>query len=187
MNSLRTQLLAAMLAVLLLAALLFGWATYRSVLAETESLFDYQLRQMALSLRDQGEIAPDQVRAFADEQLDFVIQIWSEDGRSIYASRPHPELPARALLGFADVRAGNQLWRTFSVATGARVIQVAQPVPVRERLAADAALRSVTPSRLADSMTARVCVTFPDPGCVRVRITVLPMDLRNSVAGASWS
>ena len=31
---------------------------YRSVLAETEALFDYQLRQMALSLRDQGEVAP---------------------------------------------------------------------------------------------------------------------------------
>ena len=92
MNSLRTQLLAAILAVLLLAALLFGWATYRSVLAETESLFDYQLRQLALSLRDQGEIAPDQVRAFADEQLDFVIQIWSEDGRSIYASRPRSRI-----------------------------------------------------------------------------------------------
>jgi two-component system OmpR family sensor kinase/two-component system sensor histidine kinase QseC len=43
------------------------------------------------------------------------------------------------------VPAGNLVWRTFSVATRARVIQVAQPRPVRERLAANAALRSVAP------------------------------------------
>ncbi len=103
--------------MLALAAALIGAVTYRSVLAETEALFDYQLRQMALSLRDQGEIAADQVGTLTDEQLDFVVQIWTVDGRSIYASRRHPELPARALLGFADVKAGPQVWRTFSVAT----------------------------------------------------------------------
>ena len=154
MKSLHTRLLATLLALLLLAVAAFGWATYRSVLAETEQLFDYQLRQMALSLRDQGEIPPDQAGALADEQLDFVVQIWSEDGRSIYASRPHPELPARALLGFADVPAGGQVWRTFSVATRARVIQVGQPVPVRQRLAANAALRSVAPLLLVGPVLA---------------------------------
>lgn len=154
MNSLRARLLVALLALLVLAAAVFGWATYRSVLAETETLFDYQLRQMALSLRDQGEIAPAEADALADEQFDFVVQIWTEDGRSIYASRPHAELPARALLGFADVRAGDQLWRTFSVATRSRVIQVAQPVPVRRRLAADTALRSVAPLLLVGPLLA---------------------------------
>ena len=145
MNSLRMRLLLALVAMLALAALVMGGVTYRNVLAETEALFDYQLRQMALSLRDQGEIAPDQVRAFADEQLDFVVQIWTVDGRSIYASREHSALPARALLGLADVRVGGETWRTFSVASPERVIQVAQPRQIRERLAADAALRSVAP------------------------------------------
>lgn len=145
MNSLRVRLLAALLAMLALAAAVMGAVTYRNVLAQTESLFDYQLRQMALSLRDQGEIAPDQARAFADEQLDFVIQIWTVDGRSIYGSKPHTDLPARALLGFADVSVDGGTWRTFSVATSERVIQVAQPLQIRQRLAADAALRSVMP------------------------------------------
>jgi two-component system OmpR family sensor kinase/two-component system sensor histidine kinase QseC len=145
MKSIRTRLLLGLLALLALLAGVFGTLTYRQVLAETEALFDYQLRQMALSLRDQGEIAPEQAEALADEQIDFVVQIWSPDGRTIYASRLHPELPARALLGLADIRAGNQTWRTYSVATRTRVIQVAQPVRVRQRLAADAALRSVMP------------------------------------------
>ncbi len=145
MTSIRARLLWSLLLMLALAAGAMGWIAYRSVLAETEALFDYQLRQMALSLRDQGEIAPDQASALADEQLDFVIQIWTADGRGIYASRAHDELPARALLGYADIAAGGRTWRTFGVATRARVIQVAQPVAVRRRLAADAALRSVAP------------------------------------------
>lgn len=145
MKSIRTRLIVLVLGLLAAAAAVMGIATYRNVLAETEALFDYQLRQMALSLRDQGEIAPEQAGALADESLDFVIQIWSADGRAIYASRPHEQLPSRALLGFADVAAGGQAWRTFSVVTGSRVIQVAQPRPVRQRLAAEAALRAVLP------------------------------------------
>lgn len=145
MNSIRVRLLLALLAMLAVAALVMGFVTYRSVLAETESLFDYQLRQMALSLRDQGEIAPGQARALADEQLDFVVQIWTVDGRSIYASRPHTELPERALLGLADISVQGEVWRTFGVATHERVIQVAQPLRIRRQLAAQAALRSVAP------------------------------------------
>ena len=145
MNSIRVRLLLSLLAMLAAAALVMGYFTYRNVLAETEALFDYQLRQMALSLRDQGEIAPGQASALADEQLDFVVQIWTVDGRGIYASRAHSTLPERALLGLADISVQGQTWRTFGVATPQRVIQVAQPRQIRQRLAANAALRSVAP------------------------------------------
>ncbi len=145
MKSIRLRLLLMLLAMLAVAAVLMGMVAYRTVLAETETLFDYQLRQMALSLRDQGEIAPDQARALGNEELDFVIQIWTVDGRSIYASRPHSLLPARALLGFADLNVQSQTWRTFSVASDDRVIQVAQPRQIRRQLATDAALNSVAP------------------------------------------
>ncbi len=131
--------------MLAVAALAMAGLTYRSVLAQTEALFDYQLRQMALSLRDQGEIAPAQAGPLADEQLDFVVQIWTVDGRSIYASRAHTDLPARALLGLADITVQGKTWRTFSVSTRDRVIQVAQPRQIRQQLAADAALRSTWP------------------------------------------
>ncbi len=145
MNSIRIRLLLALLAMLAAAALVMAWFTYHNVLVETETLFDYQLRQMALSLRDQGEIAPGQANALNDEQLDFVVQIWTMDGRSIYASREHSTLPERALLGLADINVQGKTWRTFGVATPTRLIQVAQPRQIRQRLAADAALRSVAP------------------------------------------
>ncbi len=145
MTSIRARLTASLLALMVLAAVVIGLVTYRNVLEETEALFDYQLRQMALSLRDQGEVAPDQAQALADEQLDFVVQVWSIDGRTIYATRDHRHLPDRALLGFATVGVEGQAWRTFSVATALRVIQVAQPAQIRQRLAATAALRGITP------------------------------------------
>ncbi len=145
MNSIRVRVLVALLGMLILSALAMAALTYRNVLAETESLFDYQLRQMALSLRDQGEIAPAQASSLADEELDFVVQIWTVDGRIIYPPRLRDDLPTRALLGFADVTVRNTIWRTFSVASRDRVIQVAQPRQIRQQLAAGAALRSVAP------------------------------------------
>jgi signal transduction histidine kinase len=145
MTSLRARLLLSLIATLVLSAALAGAISYRNVLRETEALFDYQLRQMALSLRDQGEIAPGDAAALQDEDLDFVIQIWRIDGRVVYASRAHRVLPSRTVLGFADIVVDGQRWRSFGVAARDRVIQVAQPARIRQRLAADAALRSVLP------------------------------------------
>ncbi|MEP6503729.1 MAG: ATP-binding protein [Betaproteobacteria bacterium] len=144
-STLRVRLLLSLLAVLVLAALAMGGSVYWNVLRQTESLFDYQLRQMALSLRDQGEIAPEDARALADGQLDYVIQIWREDGHEVYATRLQTEPPARAVIGFADIAAGGIVWRTFGVEARDRVIQVAQPERVRHQRAAQAALRSVVP------------------------------------------
>jgi two-component system OmpR family sensor kinase/two-component system sensor histidine kinase QseC len=156
MNSIRVRLLASLMATLALAALVLGGVTYRNALQEAETLFDYQLRQMALSLRDQGEISPDQANAFADAGLDFVVQIWTVDGRAIYASHPHPALPARAVIGFADIVVQGRTWRTFSVAARDRVIQVAQPAAIREHIAVGAAVRSVTPLLLLAPLLAAV-------------------------------
>jgi two-component system OmpR family sensor kinase/two-component system sensor histidine kinase QseC len=143
MNSIRARLLAALVAALLLAAAAIGGLVYWNVLRETEALFDYQMRQMALSLRDQGEIGVQPVDS--DAGFDYVVQIWTADGRAIYATSRYRALPSRAVLGFADIEVQSVLWRTYSAATRERVIQVAQPHAVRRHLAAQAALRSVTP------------------------------------------
>jgi len=154
MNSLRLRLLVSLVGLLALAAVAMAAITYHNVLGETEKLFDYQLQQMALSLRDQGEIEPEQADTLADERLDVVIQIWTVDGRAIYASRPHASLPERALLGLATLTVDGRAWRTYGVATRDRVIQVAQPVDIRQRLAAHAAWRSVLPLLLTTSIAA---------------------------------
>jgi two-component system OmpR family sensor kinase/two-component system sensor histidine kinase QseC len=154
MNSLRTRLLVFLLALAAGVAAIIAVVTYRTVLAETDDLFDYHLRQMALSLRDQGAIAPDDRAALGDDALDYVIQVWSGDGAVAYSSNPTAGLPQIAVLGYADVSIAGKQWRVFSTAARGRVIQVGQPLEVRERLAAEAAWRSVLPLAIAAPLVA---------------------------------
>jgi signal transduction histidine kinase len=152
LGTLRGRLFALLAVLGGVAALAVAGATYVSVRAEADELFDYQLRQTALSLRDQGRVESDEAAALADPSFDYVVQIWSLQGLELYSSRPQgmtEPLPARAVLGYSNLRMGGQDWRVFSAATPLRVVQVAQPLAVRQRLAALAALRSVVPLAVA--------------------------------------
>lgn len=143
--SLRARLLVTLLALVAATSLLAGMLTYRRVLAETSTLFDYQLRQMALSLRSQIPMAPRLELPPDQADSDFVIQIWDIYGTRVYFSRPGLPLINATALGYADVRVGGRRWRTYGLETLDGVIQIAQPVSVREALARGAALRVVIP------------------------------------------
>jgi len=152
MRSLRLRLFSFLLALAAVVAAVVGSATYASVRTEADELFDYQLRQMALSLRDQGRIADDERSALANAEFDYVVQVWSIDGVQLYSSLPGRQtalLPARAVLGFSNVEVDGHTWRVFGAATPLRVVQVGQPLAVRRRLAAEAAGRSVLPVLVA--------------------------------------
>jgi two-component system, OmpR family, sensor kinase len=127
-----------------------GWIVYRNALAEADTFFDYHLRQTALILRDEPVeylLAPR--LPSTDATYDFVVQVWSLDGIRVYLSRPHAVLPDITTLGFATVttREGGR-WRVFGVQAVTRVIQVAQPMSVREQRAAELALQTLKPFAL---------------------------------------
>ncbi len=146
MKSLRARLSVFLLAAALLAAGITGMLTYRNTLSENEQLFDYQLRQTALSLRDQGVAANLEAPSGSSEDAPaVVVQIWTTNGAVLYLSHPGTALPDRATLGLSDVEAGNRRWRVYSMAARNRIIQVAQPLELRRDLAAAAALRSLRP------------------------------------------
>jgi signal transduction histidine kinase len=145
MTSIRARLLVALLTLVACASLLAGWLTYRRVLAETSTLFDYQLRQMALSLRSQVSLAPRLELPPQQGDTDFVIQIWDPFGARIYLSRPGLPLINRAVLGYSDLDLRGEIWRAYGLQTSDGVIQIAQPVRVRQVLARGAALRVVIP------------------------------------------
>jgi two-component system OmpR family sensor kinase len=144
MSSIKRQLLFGLLGLVLAAVGLGAWAVYRQTRVELDELFDYQLRQMALSLRDQafGEAAAPPP---APEDFDFAIQVWSPEGVRLYLSRPQAVLPARARLGYDTVETDEGAWRVFSHEQRGLVFQVAQPMRVREHFAAAAALRTIAP------------------------------------------
>lgn len=157
LHSLRARLFAFLLALAAVTALAVGGATYLSVRGEADDLFDYHLRQMALSLRDQGRIGDEERDALANPEFDYVVQVWAVDGVTLYTSRPQglkQALPPRAVLGYSQVRLAGEDWRVFAAATPLRVVQVAQPLAVRRGLATSAALRSVLPIALAAPLVA---------------------------------
>jgi signal transduction histidine kinase len=144
MRSIRARLTVGLLALVAITALSAGFITYQRMLAETSGLLDYQLQQMALSLRDQAAIAPGLISPSHPYGSDFIIQITNPLGTLVYASRPGLVFN-RAVLGYADVTLAGERWRVYSKWTGDGVIQVAQPWRVREQLAREAALRVLAP------------------------------------------
>lgn len=148
MRSLRARLLVFVLLAILATALLQAGLAWRAARAEADALFDYQMRQTAQSLRaglPEGlatgvlPVPPQQ------QDFDFVLQIWSIDGSLLLRSADRPELPPQAVLGFAEVGAHGTSYRVYSVMTGGLVIQVAQDMAVRRRMAGELALRTAAP------------------------------------------
>jgi len=146
MSSIRARLLVALMVLVALISLLAAGVTYRRVLNETSTLFDYQLRQMALSLRSQISLAPRIVELPPDQgDTDFVVQIWDVFGARTYVSRPGLPMINQTVLGYADLTLRGQIWRAYGLQTADGVIQIAQPADVREALARAAAGRVVIP------------------------------------------
>jgi signal transduction histidine kinase len=144
MRSIRARLLVGLLLLVAAVSLIVGAITYRRVLGEASTLFDYQLSQMALSLGDQAASLPEYELPANPENSDFVIQIWNVfTGRRIW-SPGFPFLDS-ATLGYSDVTLQNERWRVYAWPTETNIIQVAQPWAVRERLAREAALRVIVP------------------------------------------
>ncbi len=146
MSSIRRQLLLWLLSGLALAVVAAGARMYTQTLAEANELFDYHLSQMAASLPNDsfGPLRPSNPNELeADDGL--VVQIWDRNGVQLYFSRPASKLPQRAELGFSTVDTPHGRWRVYSSLEQNNVVQVAQPMSVRQNLAAGMALRALVP------------------------------------------
>jgi len=144
-TSIRTRLVVALTILVALVSLLAALVTYHRVLNETSDLFDYQLRQMALSLRGQVTLAP-RIEVPPDQgDSDFVVQIWDLFGARVYLSRPGLPMLNQVVLGYTNLSLRGEGWRAYGLQTNHGVIQIAQPIRVREVLARAAALRVVVP------------------------------------------
>ena len=149
MRSIRARLLAWLFGGVILVGIVGGLIVYRNALIEADVFFDYHLRQTALILRDEPvEYSLPQQLPSNDAAYDFVVQVWTLDGVRIYFSRPHSALPNTTTLGFSTVATGEGPWRVYGAQARTKVIQVAQPMSVREQQAADLALKTLRPFAL---------------------------------------
>jgi two-component system OmpR family sensor kinase len=143
MRSIRRQLLFWLLAIVLAGVGIAGWLIYRQALAEANELFDYQLQEIAAALPAEPFSQVLGSHDTGDEGI--VLQIWNRNGMLMYYSHPRASLAPRAELGFSTEHTDRGDWRVYGAIVGDNVVQLAQPVSVRNRLAANVALRTLWP------------------------------------------
>jgi len=142
----RKRLLVWLLLTVLLGGVVAASVVFYQAREQVNELFDYQLRQLALALRDRAYSPAQLAEALREEAgSDFVIQVWSPDGRLLYGSHPNLDAPGPVSPGFGDVGTSSGQWRVFATYHRGLTIQVAQHRLAREALALGAALRTLIP------------------------------------------
>jgi two-component system OmpR family sensor kinase len=148
--SLRASLLVWLLGGVLLVGIAGGLIVYRNALAEADAFFDNQLKETALFLRDQPVeyLFPPPIPS-NDVAYDFVVQIWTIDGRRIYIGPERAVLPpSSTAIGYSTVNTSSGQWRVYGAESPTKVVQVAQPMSVRRQEAAQLAVRTLAPFAL---------------------------------------
>ena len=96
-----------LLAAIVLAGAVQGALAYRGALDEADALFDYHMQQtaLALALGPAGGCARAWARGLdpEDENHEFIVQVWTNEGLRIFESAVGAALPQIAVLGFANV------------------------------------------------------------------------------------
>lgn len=148
MLSIRAKLVFFLVTALVLAGVVASVATYYSTRMEFAALFDAQLKHSALELAESGRLDVNSVALVgqAPEQQ-ITLQIYDASVNRLYIDR-HSNVPLTIAEtpGFSEFTDDTgHVWRQFAAAVGTRIVQAAQPLEVRQRLAASAALRILQP------------------------------------------
>jgi two-component system OmpR family sensor kinase len=144
--SMRRRLLFWLLSSVLAGGLAAAAVVFFQARYAANEIFDYQLRQLALTLRDRTYSPRELAEVLQGEDaLEFVIQVWELDGKRVYASHPRLRVPGAVQLGFSDMATLDGRFRVFAIQQRGLTIQVAQPVTAREELALAAAGRTLIP------------------------------------------
>jgi two-component system OmpR family sensor kinase len=141
-TSIRRTLLVGLIATAVLAGALVAFGVYRSAYEQANELFDYQLRQMGIALRDR--IFEGRGAAAIDAE-DFLIQVWRADGAVVFVSSPRVIPPVLAPVGLSTVASADGDWRVYRIDAQSQIVQVAQPMSLRRDRAAAGALRVLVP------------------------------------------
>lgn len=146
-TSIRSKIVFTLVSALTVAGFVASWATYYSTRSEFADIFDSQLRQTALELVELGDTNVERISLVGQSpQLNMLVQIYDARENRIYTSRHTVPLPISETIGFSDVKSDNgKQWRQYTSTIGTKIIQVAQPLDVRNDLAVSAAMRIVQP------------------------------------------
>ena len=149
--SIRARIVFSLVTALAVTGVVAAVATYFSAKAAFSELFDSELRSTALQIvaRHSTDISNITLVGQSPQQ-EFLIQIYDAREDQLYQSRDASPIPLPDSEGFSEVTdEQGKTWRVFAVASGARVVQAAQPVQVRKALATKASLHLLQPLVIA--------------------------------------
>ena len=130
---------------MLIAISVAGLSAYWLAQDEANELFDYQIKQVALSFHSTNELPVTMTTADEDLEEDNVVQLWNAQGKLQFTSYPSRALPRYIASGLHTVNYQHKPWRIFNIQRQGLYIQVAQPMTVRDELAAGLAGRMLIP------------------------------------------
>jgi len=144
-HSLRQTALVWITILLALVGLATLVISYRLAKDQAAEFLDGQLRQVALNV---GMGLPDAAETPGldqDREDRLAVTIWNADGSIVRTSPTDVNIPRQSRAGFAYLTAMGRRWRVYTAHDGARTVQVAQHMEVRDEIARGAALGAAAP------------------------------------------
>ncbi|HEX7053578.1 MAG TPA: ATP-binding protein [Burkholderiales bacterium] len=151
MKSIRAHLVLWLVAAFAAGSAVVALLTYGYAQEELDRVFDDELKQIAEAVhlredwRDTGTVR------VARPDFVYAVRAYDQSGRlffeSMVTSRPF-DAPRSLDAGYSEVDSLGELWRVYTHVAPEGIVQVAQPVSMRERLARELSLRMLLPMLL---------------------------------------
>ena len=151
MLSIRKQLLLWLMSGLTCGILLVVWIAYIFVRAEIGHAFDDELKQIARAVHVREDwIKSGRVR-IARPGFSFAVRAFDYGGHT-YFETVLPVLPADVPRlfkeGYVFAPSSDDVWRVYTYVTPEGIVQVGQPLAIRDALARNLSLRVILPMLL---------------------------------------
>jgi two-component system, OmpR family, sensor kinase len=145
-RSLSTQLIVSLGVLLSIFGTVQGISSYHLALVGVNALLDDRLSNVAGRIRDVFEAAIPHRSPGSGNADDIVVLVWTAEHRSPARTTDSSVVFNRdSPTGFSDQTVNREAWRVYTLVTYNEVIQVAQRVAVRERMAEASTARALMP------------------------------------------
>jgi two-component system OmpR family sensor kinase len=147
-NSIRAHLVLWLVAALAAGAAIVVVLTYGYAHEELDRVFDDELRQIAEAVHLREDWKDTGTVRVARPEFRYAVRAYDESGRLFFetmvTARPF-DAPRSLDPGYSEIESLGELWRVYTHVAPEGIVQVAQPVAMREALARELSLRMLLP------------------------------------------
>ena len=148
MKSIRAHLVLWLVAALATSSAVVALLTYTYAHQELDRVFDDELRQIAEAVHLREDWKDTGMVRVARPDFLYVVRAYDATGRLFFETMvtPRPfDAPRSLEPGYSDVESLGELWRVYTHVAPEGIVQVAQPLAMREQLARELSLRMLLP------------------------------------------